>query len=119
MDELNDIFREISQRIKIILAKTDVLDPYEKNEDFTSLPSLPISAVVNDLGFGKIRWNMDGISSNDAKELIVEKKNKNLLEQCYKIQIDGIDYEGYKVLGKMQIKTEGEYCRIYCYRKQA
>ena len=116
---MDELFREMSQRIQIFLAVSSVNDPFEKNETLSELPSLPISAVVNDLGFGKVKWQMDGISTSDAKELIIEKKNKNLLEQCYKIQIDGIDYEGYKVLGKMQIKTEGDFCRIYCYRKQA
>jgi len=116
---MDELFRELSQRIKIYLSVISISDPFEKNETLSELPSLPIDAIVSDLGFGKIRWNMDGISSNDAKELFVEKKNKNLLEQCYKIEIDGIDYDGYKVLGKMQIKTEGDYCRIYIYRKQA
>ena len=94
-------------------------DPFEKNESLSELPSLPISAIVNDLGFGKVKWQMDGISTSDAKEIYIEKKNKTLLEQSQKIEISGIDYEGYKVLEKMQIKTEGDYCRIYCYRKQA
>jgi len=116
---MDELFKEQSQRILIYLAVPSVNDPFEKDETLSELPSLPIDAIVSDLGFGKIRWNMDGISSNDAKELFVEKKNKNLLEQCYKIEIDGIEYEGYKILGKMQIKTEGEYCRIYIYRKQA
>jgi len=116
---MDELFRELSQRIKIYLSVISISDPFEKNESLSELPSLPISAIVSDLGFGKVKWQMDGISTSDAKELYIEKKNKTLLEQCYKIQIDGIDYEGYKVLGKMQIKTEGEYCRIYCYRKQA
>ena len=115
---MDELFREMSQRIQIFLAVPSQEDPFEKNETLSELPSLPISAVVNDLGFGKVKWQMDGISTSDAKELYIEKKNKTLLEQCYKIQIEGIDYEGYKVLGKMQIKTEGDFCRIYCYRKQ-
>jgi len=116
---MEELFREMSQRIQIYLSVPSQEDPFEKNETLSELPSLPISAIVSDLGFGKIKWQMDGVSTDDAKELIIEKKNKTLLEQCYKIEIDSILYEGYKVLGKMQIKTEGEYCRIYCYRKQA
>ena len=116
---MDELFREMSQRIQIYLSIVSVNDPFEKDETLSELPSLPISAIVNDLGFGKVKWQMDGISTSDAKEIYIEKKNKNLLEQCYKIQIEGIDYEGYKVLGKMQIKTEGDFCRIYCYRKQA
>ena len=116
---MDELFREMSQRIQIYLSIVSVNDPFEKDETLSELPSLPISAIVNDLGFGKVKWQMDGISTSDAKELYIEKKNKTLLEQCYKIEIDGIEYEGYKVLGKMQIKTEGDFCRIYCYRKQA
>ena len=116
---MEELFKEKSQKILIYLAVPSQDDPFEKNETISELPSLPVDAIVSDLGFGKVKWAMDGISSNDAKELTIEKKNKNLLEQSYKIQIEGIDYEGYKVLGRMQIKTEGEYCRIYIYRKSA
>jgi len=116
---MEDLFREQSQRILIYLAVPSIDDPYEKNETLSELPSLPIDAIVSDLGFGKVKWNMDGISTDDAKELIIEKKNKTLMEQCYKIEIDSVLYEGYKVLGRMQIKTEGDYCRIYIYRKEA
>ena len=116
---MNELFEEQSQRILIYLAVPSIDDPYEKNETLSELPSLPIDAIVSDLGFGKVKWQMDGISTDDAKELIIELKNKTLMEQCYKIEIDGILYEGYKVLGRMQIKTEGEYCRVYIYRKSA
>jgi len=116
---MDELFKEQSQKILIYLSIPSISDPFEKNETLSELPSLPLDAIVSDLGFGKVKWSMDGISTNDAKEIIIEKKNKNLLEQCYKIEIDGIDYDGYKVLGKMQIKTEGDFCRIYCYRKQA
>ena len=116
---MNELFNEQSQRILIYLAVPSVDDPYEKNETLSELPSLPIDAIVSDLGFSKVKWTMDGISTDDAKELIIELKNKTLMEQCYKIEINGILYEGYKVLGRMQIKTEGDYCRIYIYRKEA
>lgn len=115
---MEELFREMSQRIQIYLSVPSQEDPFEKNETLSELPSLPISAIVSDLGFGKIKWQMDGVSTDDAKELIIEKKNKNLLEQSYKIEIEGIYYDGYKINGKMQIKTEGEYCRIYIYRKE-
>ena len=116
---MNELFEEQSKRILIYLAVPSIDDPYEKNETLSELPSLPISAIVSDLGFSKVKWTMDGISTDDAKELIIEIKNKTLLEQCYKIEINGILYEGYKVLGKMQIKTQGDYCRIYAYPKEA
>ena len=116
---MDELFKEMSQKILIYLAVPSISDPYEKNETLSELPSLPINAIVSDLGFGKVKWQMDGVSTDDAKELIIEKKNKTLMEQCYKIEIDSVLYEGYKVLGRMQIKTEGDYCRIYIYRKSA
>ena len=116
---MDELFNEQSQRILIYLAVPSIDDPYEKNETLSELPSLPIDAIVSDLGFGKVKWQMDGISTDDAKELIIELKNKTLLEQCYKVEIAGILYDGYKVLGRMQIKTEGDYCRVYIYRKSA
>lgn len=116
---MEHLFREMSQKIKIYLAIESVEDPIEKNTSTVLLPPIPISAIVNDLGFGKIKWQMDGISTSDAKEIYIEKRNKSLLEQSQKIEISGVDYEGYKILGKMQIKTEGDYCRIYIYRKEA
>jgi len=115
---MESLFREMSQKIKIYLAIESETDPIEHTTELTLLPPIPISAVVNDLGFGKVKWQMDGISTSDAKEIYIEKKNKTLLEQSQKIEISGIDYEGYKVLEKMQIKTEGDFCRIYIYRKQ-
>ena len=115
---MEELFNQFAQRIKVYLSIVSVNDPFEKNESLSELPSLPIDAIVSDLGFGKVKWQMDGISTDDAKELIIEKKNKNLLEQSYKIEIEGIYYDGYKINGKMQIKTEGEYCRIYIYRKE-
>jgi len=115
---MEELFKEQAIRIKIYLAVPSVNDPFEKDETLSELPSLPIDAIVNDLSFSKVKWNMDGISTDSAKEIYIEKKNESLLEQSYKIQIEGINYEGYKVLGKMQIKTEGDYCRIYCYRKE-
>jgi len=115
---MNELFGQFAQKILIYLTVPSISDPFEKNESLSELPSLPIDAIVSDLGFGKVKWQMDGISTDDAKELIIEKKNKNLLEQSYKIEIEGIYYDGYKINGKMQIKTEGEYCRIYIYRKE-
>jgi len=116
---MEELFKEQSQKILIYLAVTTVEDPFVKNISLSELPSLPIDAIVSDLGFEKIKWSMIGVSTVNAKELIIEKKNKTLLEQCYTIEIDSLLYEGYKVLGKMQIKTQGDYCRIYAYPKEA
>lgn len=118
MDELNDIFKEMSQKIKIILAIATDEDPYEHNKSLSELSSLPISAIVNDLGFAKIQWIMPGISTNKAKEIYIEKKYKSLIEQSYKIIINNEAYEGWRINNKMQIKEEGNYLRIFIYIKQ-
>lgn len=118
MDTLKDLFQEWSQKIRIYLVKTDILDPYEKNIEITELPSLPIPAIVNDLSFSKIQWTLAGIITNSAKEIYVEKKYRNLIENSYKIEINNEYYEGYRINAKMAIKEEGDYLRIYAYKKQ-
>ena len=115
---MEELFRQSSQKIKIYLAVTSQEDPYERNDSLAALPSLPISAIVTDLAFAKIQWAMPGISCDQAKEIIIEKKNKSLLEQSYKIEIEGFFYEGWKVNGKMQTKQECEFLRCYIYIKK-
>ena len=115
---MDELFRENSQKILIFLAIPTIEDPFEKNESLSELPSLPIDAIVNDLSFSKVKWNMDGISTDSAKEIYIEKKNESLLEQSYKVEIDGILYDSWKINGRMQKKQEGNYIRIYLYRKQ-
>lgn len=115
---MEELFREHSQKIRVYLAVPSQEDPFEKNISITSLPSLPINAIVSDLTFGKVQWTMTGITTDSAKELIIEKRHENLIEQSYKIEIDNILYDGYRINGKMQKKTEGNYVRIYCYRKK-
>jgi len=114
---MDNLFREQSQKIKVYLGYEIETDPFEHTKELTYLPSLAIDAIVSDLSFSKIQWTLQGISTNSAKEIMVEKRHKNLLEQSQKIEIDNIDYEGYRINSKMAIKTEGEYLRIYIYRK--
>jgi hypothetical protein len=115
---MDELFKEQSQKILIYLAVPSVNDPFEKNESLSELPSLPIDAIVTDLSFSKIQWSMPGISTDSAKEIIVEKKHKTLIEQCYKIDIDGVIYEGWKINGRLQYKIEQEYLRAYIYIKK-
>jgi len=115
---MENLFKEWSQRIKIYLAKVDETDPYEHSTEITELSSIPISAIVNDLSFSKIHWTLIGIITNSAKEIYIEKKYKNLIENCYRIEIAGKSFEGFRVNGKMAIKEEGDYIRIYAYNKE-
>jgi hypothetical protein len=115
---MDELFREFAQKIKVYLSVVSIEDPYEKNESLSELPSLPIDAVVNDLSFAKVRWNMEGISTDSAKEIYIQKRHEKLLEQSYKVEIDGILYDAWKINGRMQKKQEGNYIRIYLYKKQ-
>jgi len=115
---MDELFKEHAQRIQIYLAVPSVEDPFEKNESIVDLPSFPIDAIVTDLTFAKIQWSMPGVATEQAKEIIIEKRHRSLIEQCYKIEIDGVLYEGWKVNGRLQYKIEQDYMRAFIYRKK-
>jgi len=113
------LFKEKSQCIKIYLSTSAELDPFEKNVEETLLSSpIPIKAIVTDLTSTQMSWKSAGIIKENGKEIIVKKSKKSLIEQSQKIEIDGVEYEGWKTNGRMEYRTEGNYCRIYIYRKQ-
>jgi hypothetical protein len=109
------LFKEKSQKIRIILATEQILDPYEKNVEFTELPSLPILAIVTDLTTTKVQYAMPGIVTDKAKEIIIEKKYESLLLKSYRIKIKNDYYIGWKQNGKLQYRIEGDYLRAYVY----
>lgn len=115
---MDNLFKNHSKKIRIYLAKETIVDPIEKNVSLTQLNSLPIRAIVSDLTFAKIQWAMPGIVADKAKEIIIEKKYRTLLEQSAIIEIETELYEGWKVNGKMQIREEGDYLRCYIYTKK-
>ena len=115
---MDEFFKEQSQRIKLYFGIDTEEDLYEKNTSTSMLNPIAIDAIVSDLSFSKVTWNMPGIVTESAKEIYIEKKNKNLVEQSQKIEVEGVMYEGWRISGKMQMKTEGDYIRIFIYRKQ-
>lgn len=115
---MEELFREKSQKIRIYLATETIDDPYEKNVKLKELNPLPIRAIVTDLTASSAQWKMIGIVADKAKEIIVEKKYRSLIEKSYKIEVDGDFYNGWKMNGRMQIREEGNYCRIYIYIKK-
>jgi PBP1b-binding outer membrane lipoprotein LpoB len=115
---MDELFKNESQRIKIYLAIESQEDPYEKNTSLSELPSLPINAIVTDLTFSKIQWSMPGLVTDTAKEIIIEKRHKNLFEQSYKIEINGEFYDSWRVNGRCQYKIEQNYLRAYIYLKK-
>ncbi len=115
---MKNLFFDHSEPIGIIMARETLLDPFEKNVDFSQLNPLPIKAIVSDLTFAKVQWAMPGIVTDIAKEIIIEKKHEALLKLSYKILIDGQYYDGWKRNGQLQYRREGNFLRCYCYIKK-
>jgi len=118
---MENLFKEKSQYIKIYLGTETEIDPFEKNISVSLLNPTPIRAIVTDLTSAKVQWAMPGIVTDKAKEIIIRKKNRPMLEMSRKIQILGDNdyYEGWKTNGKMQIREEGEYIRCYIYIRKS
>ena len=116
---MEELFKEKSRTIRIYLTIETIDDPYEKNIKLTELNPIPIKAIVTDLIASSAQWKMAGIIVDKAKEIIIEKKYRSLLEKSYKIEVNEEFYNGWKVNGLMQIREEGNYCRIYIYIKKS
>lgn len=115
---LNEFFRDAGKNIRVYLATETENDPYEHTTDKTELSPIPIKAIVSDLVSSQSQWKLPGITTEKAKEIIIKKKHRNLIEQSYKIEIDNEIYNGWKVAGRMQIREEGDFLRIYVYIKK-
>jgi len=115
---VEDFFREYSQFIRAYRAITVIEDPLEKNVSVTYLPPIAVKALIKDLIASQISWKIPGISTDKAVEIIIQKRDRSIIENSYKIEINGEIYESWKSNGKMQIRTLGDYCRIYCYLKR-
>ena len=116
-----ELFKDSSQRLLVYTATETILDPVEKNVELSYLNSLPIDAIVADLSSARAVYKMNGLLTNKAKEIIVEKQYRELLEMSYKLQVLGEDdlYQGWKVSGKMQIfELDKDYIRLYIFIKQ-
>ena len=112
---MRELFKETSQRIKIYLGKETIIDPITKEKTKALFPPKYISAIVYDLTMAQAQWKLPGVSTNQIKTIIIERKWENLLLQCQKIQIDSVDYTGWKENGRLQYKTEGDYIRAHIY----
>lgn len=112
---MDRLFKEKSQKIRIVLATEQILDPFEKNVAFSELPSLPINAIVTDLTMTQANYKMPGIVTDKTKEIIIEKKYESLLLKSYRIKVDNDYYVGWKQNGRLQYRIEGDYLRAYIY----
>jgi len=118
MDEFKELIKEIGQTLLVYLGVERSADPFEQNVTTTFISPIPIQAIVTDLTPTQVQWKMVGVTTNKAKEVIVPKSKRNLIEQSSKIVIDGDDYLGWRdSAGKMVIREIGDYIRIYCYSK--
>ncbi len=118
MDEFKELIREIGKTVLVYLGVERSADPFEQNVTTTLISPIPIQAIVTDLTPTQVQWKMVGVTTNKAKEVIVPKSKRNLIEQSSKIVIDGDDYLGWRDnTGKMVIREVGDYIRIYCYSK--
>ena len=117
---MDDLIRDIGKTILVYLAVETLADPIEKNVTRSYLNPTPIYGIVTDLTATKAQWAMPGIVTDKAKEIIVDKQYKSLLEQSGKLQILGEtdNYDGWRINSKMQIREEGDYIRVYIYIKK-
>ena len=115
---MDKLFDELSVPIKIYVGVEKIQDPYEKNIKETLLTPIPIKAIVTDLSNTKAQYAMPGIETEKSKEIIIRKIHKDMLVMSRKIKIDGDDYEGWKVSGRLQFRTEGSFIRAYVYIKK-
>jgi len=113
---MTDLFKENSQRILIYMSTEQQIDPFSKEVESTTLNALPIDALISDLTGSSMSWRTNGLVQEDGKELIIEAKFRSLIELSYKIEIDGKDYQGFKINGAISIKRIGtDYIRVYVY----
>ncbi len=121
-DPLDDVFSKEGKWIQVYLGIEAIQDPFEKNIISTNFNPIPVKALVADFTTAKAQWAMPGIKVSQIKEIYVQKKYRSLLEKSQKIEIRNSDkinesFEGWRENGKMQIREEGEYLRVYVYSK--
>lgn len=112
---MDNLFRNHSKKIFFILATTTIIDPFEKNTAKTQLPSIPVDAIVTDLSPTSAEWKMPGISISKAKEIMIEKKQEDLLRLTHIIEIDGEKYHGWMKNGKLSYRINGNYLFAYIF----
>jgi len=115
-DFLRELIEEQGKWIRIYPAREVKVDPYEDEIDYEILQPIAVKAIVADLTFSQAEWKIKGITVDKAKEIILPKRYKGIIEHSYLVEIDEDFYKAWRVNGKMQIREEGEYIRIYIYQ---
>ena len=95
MNNINlfELLRDEGKLITIWLypAKESVVDPYEKNKTLSFLNPISIKGLVQQLSQESLRWKFIGKIEEGSRQIICEKKYKNLFKIADKIKI-GEDY---------------------------
>lgn len=109
------------QCIKVYTGAEIVQDPYEKNVEVTLFQPYIVNAIVEDLLFSQISWKLPGVITEKAKNLLINKQFRNLIENSQRIDIKEngkwVSFEGWRVNGQMQIREEGSFIRVYAYSR--
>jgi hypothetical protein len=92
LDKRVDIFGLLRQegklsKVLVYPAKKTEIDPTEKTQSLEFLNPITIEALVRDLSPESLHWKYFGLLNVGSKELICQKKYRNLLELASKIQI--------------------------------
>lgn len=117
-NELDDLFNVIGQTIWVVFGKEISQDPEENDKLIKPFNKIPIQAIISDLGASSTSFKMPGLGAIQSKDLLIDNKYKNMIENSVKFIIENNEYYGYKDNdSRLQIRNEGNYCRIYVYRK--
>jgi len=117
MNELDNLFCEIGETILIYIGQEIIEDVEENSKNIILFNPIPVQAIVTDLTSEQMKWKGFGIETSAGKELFMDVKYKTLIQQSQKIEIDNIEYLGWRDnLGQTQIRQDGNYIRLYVYR---
>lgn len=98
--DLKDLFRSESEKIKVYLrsqkTKSSSYDPF-RNTGYTISRTNPIivKAIVRDIQPEKLIAKEMGLAIAGAKELLIQRKDVNLIRLAEKIEIDNTEYVTY------------------------
>jgi hypothetical protein len=118
MHELEEIFEQHAEWIRIYPATEIETNPREHTVTHVQLKNRNIEAIVTNLTFTQIQYKMPGISTSKAKEIVFKKKHKTLFEASYRIEIREEYFTGWRQNKRIQYKVIGDYIQAYVYKEQ-
>jgi hypothetical protein len=116
-----ELFKNQNKLTKIIIYPVILVenDPYEHTMNSTLLNPVCVKGLVRDISMGKAIWELAGIRDIGTKELIVERRYKDLFKNSGKITINDDEYLTYKdAAGKsLQFIEKQDYLLILLEKK--